>query len=106
MLTMTGCLLSHGFGYGAHVAISLALLALAAGFLCCAKAQCTEMACCKKLGKFVGGFIMIIAALVLVCLGWKCYQSCTIGGAKQCPLHGEYGDHDHGEPAPVAPSGQ
>ncbi|OGQ21416.1 MAG: hypothetical protein A3I05_09125 [Deltaproteobacteria bacterium RIFCSPLOWO2_02_FULL_44_10] len=75
-----------GFGYGAYIAVALLLMALAGGMCVCAKANCQENASCKKCGKFMGWFIVIVAFLSLACLAYRCVSQCGKGSAGDfCP---------------------
>ena len=87
MIVMLGCDMHPG--YGVHVAVALALLSLAAGYFCNAKSNSVDCPTGKKCGKIVGSFIMLVSVLLLVCLGYRCYQNCQrpdVG--KQCPVGG------------------
>jgi amino acid transporter len=69
------------YGFGAHIAVAIVLIALAMGFLVCAKAQ--KMDCCKKWGKFIGMLITIVSLLLLICLSILCIKSFVNDGCKK-----------------------
>ncbi|MBI5299875.1 MAG: hypothetical protein HY877_06245 [Deltaproteobacteria bacterium] len=65
----------HGpYSFGAHIAAFLGLLALGFGYWICLQAR--KDTARPKLGKFLGSFISIIAALGLVCIFYLSIKQC------------------------------
>lgn len=56
-----------------HMAVALQLLALVAGVYLLSRA-CSPDFACQKLGKIVGGFVVIVSILSMLCVGYLSYR--------------------------------
>ena len=81
----------HGFqSFSTHIAVFLGLIALAAGYGVGSSAKADS--CCGKWGKFLGGFITVVAALGLLCIGYLtikkcCMRKCDISAHEQMEMN-------------------
>lgn len=72
----------HMAQFQSHIALALEMIALVSGFLLFNKAA-QEGFFCKKTGKTLGGFVVIVSVLSIVCtlyLSYKNYRMKSMGG--------------------------
>ncbi|MBI2343761.1 MAG: hypothetical protein HYV02_05475 [Deltaproteobacteria bacterium] len=92
--------------FHAHSALALSLLALIAGAVLCGK-SCTEQSGCQKMGKILGGFVMLLSLFSTICILYlsimACYQKNggAMMGCDRCAKHGmQHGDYHQGMQLP------
>lgn len=59
----------------AHIALSLELIALVAGVILLSKAAKDELFC-KTTGKIIGGFVVVVSLLSVVCTAYLTIRRC------------------------------
>lgn len=71
-------------GFHTHIALALQLIALVSGVLLINKAAAADFFC-KKTGKIVGGFVVLVALLSIVCIATLSFKRCCHKGEQPMP---------------------
>ena len=89
-----------------HMALAVQLLALAAGYFifcrACEETSCATTSCCRWAGKVVGGVILLLTTLSIVCTLYISIRSCK--DKEFCTKH--FWRHPHHQMAPSMPEQQ
>lgn len=71
--------MNNAVPFHAHAAVALNLIALVSGTLLLNKA-CQEGFFCKKTGKVLGGLVVVVSLLSLLCIGYLSLKRCCHRG--------------------------